>query len=60
MRGSGVNVGCRLGMDTNLLLDILRLAGQYCQKISNGGSQHVEDAVNGKICTFCCYSSYDG
>lgn len=58
--GSGVNVGCRLGMDRNLLLDILRLAGQYCLKISKGGSQRVEDAVNGKICTFGCYSSYDG
>lgn len=47
-------------MDRNLLLDILRLAGQYCPKISKGGSQRVEDAVNGKICTFRCYSSYDG
>lgn len=58
MRGSGgVNVGCRLGMDRNLLLYML--AGQYCQKSSNGGSQRVEDAVNGKIYTFRCYFSYD-
>lgn len=45
-------------MGRNLLLDILRLAGQYCQKSSNGGSQRVEDAVNGKIYTFCSYFSY--